>query len=108
MKALVKSKSEPGIWMADVPKPEIAPDEVLIRVHETSICGTDMHIYKWDQWAQANVPVPMVIGHEYGGEVVEIGSTVRRVRAKATLLATEVAMLVRAAGIWTRTQRALV
>ena len=80
MKALVKSKSEPGIWMEDVPVPEIAPDEVLIRVCETSICGTDMHIYKWDPWAQANVPVPMVVGHEYGGEVVEIGSTVRRVK----------------------------
>ena len=80
MKALVKSKSEPGIWMDDVPVPEIAADEVLIRVSQTSICGTDMHIYKWDNWAQANVPVPMVIGHEYGGEVVKVGSTVRRVK----------------------------
>jgi len=80
MKALVKSKSEPGIWMEDVPMPEIEPDEVLIRVQQTSICGTDMHIYKWDPWAQANVPVPMVTGHEYGGEVVKIGSTVRRVQ----------------------------
>ena len=65
--------------MEDVPVPEIAPNEVLIKVHKTSICGTDMHIYKWDNWAQANVPVPMVTGHEYGGEVVEVGSTVRRV-----------------------------
>ncbi len=79
MKALVKSKSEAGIWMEDVPVPKIAPNEVLIKVNRTSICGTDMHIYKWDDWAQANVPVPMVIGHEYGGEVVEVGSTVRRV-----------------------------
>ena len=80
MKALVKAQSEPGIWMQDVPVPEIEPDEVLIKVHKTSICGTDMHIYKWDGWAQANVPVPMVTGHEYGGEVVEVGSTVRRVK----------------------------
>jgi len=79
MKALVKSKSEVGIWMDDVPVPEIAPNEVLIKVHRTSICGTDMHIYKWDDWARSNVPVPMVTGHEYGGEVVEVGSTVRRV-----------------------------
>ena len=80
MKALVKAKSEVGIWMEDVPIPTIEPNEVLIKVHKTSICGTDMHIYKWDPWAQANVPVPMVTGHEYGGEVVEIGSTVRRVQ----------------------------
>ena len=79
MKALVKAKPEVGIWMEDAPIPKIAPNEVLIKVHRTSICGTDMHIYNWDQWAQANVPVPMITGHEYGGEVVEIGSTVRRV-----------------------------
>lgn len=79
MKALVKAKSEPGIWMEDVPIPEIEPDEVLIKIHRASICGTDMHIYNWDEWAQANVPVPMVTGHEYGGEVVAVGSTVRRV-----------------------------
>ena len=79
MKALIKSKSEPGIWMGDVPVPKVAANEVLIKVHKTSICGTDMHIYKWDDWAQTNVPVPMVTGHEYGGEVVEVGSTVRRV-----------------------------
>jgi threonine 3-dehydrogenase len=80
MKALVKAKSEVGIWMDDVPMPEIEPNEVLIKVHKTSICGTDMHIYKWDDWAKANVPVPMVTGHEYGGEVVEVGSGVRRVQ----------------------------
>jgi len=79
MKALVKAKPERGIWMEDVPMPSIEPNEVLIKVHRASICGTDMHIYRWDDWAQANVPVPNVIGHEYGGEVVEVGSTVRRV-----------------------------
>lgn len=79
MKALVKANSEVGIWMDDVPMPEIEAHEVLIKVHKTSICGTDMHIYKWDDWAKATVPVPMVTGHEYGGEVVEVGSGVRRV-----------------------------
>ena len=79
MKALVKAKPEKGLWLQDVPVPEIAPDEVLIEVHRTAICGTDMHIYKWDAWAQANVPVPLVVGHEYGGRVAAVGSTVRRV-----------------------------
>ena len=79
MKALVKAKAETGLWMQDVPVPEIAPDEVLIKIERTAICGTDMHIYKWDEWAQMNVPVPMVVGHEYGGTVAAVGSTVRRV-----------------------------
>ena len=79
MKALVKAKPEKGLWLQDVSVPEIAPDEVLIEVHRTAICGTDMHIYKWDAWAQENVPVPLVVGHEYGGRVAAVGSTVRRV-----------------------------
>ncbi|WP_017930510.1 L-threonine 3-dehydrogenase [Robiginitomaculum antarcticum] len=80
MKALVKAKSQKGLWMQDVPVPTIEPDEVLIRIHKTAICGTDMHIYKWDEWAQKNIPVPMVVGHEYGGIVAAVGSTVRRVK----------------------------
>lgn len=80
MKALIKAKSEVGIWMGEVPIPKIEPDEVLIKIQRASICGTDMHIYKWDDWAKSAVPVPMVTGHEYGGEVVEVGSTVRRVK----------------------------
>jgi len=79
MKALVKAKAEKGLWMQDVPIPEIAPNEVLIKIDRTAICGTDMHIYKWDEWAQKNVPVPLVVGHEYGGHVTAIGSTVTRV-----------------------------
>lgn len=66
--------------MQDVPLPEIAPNEVLIRIERTAICGTDMHIYKWDEWAQKNVPVPLVVGHEYGGTVAAVGSTVKRVK----------------------------
>ena len=80
MKALVKAKAEKGLWMQDVPVPENAPNEVLVRIERTAICGTDMHIYKWDEWAQENVPVPMVVGHEYGGTVEAIGSTVTRVK----------------------------
>ena len=80
MKALVKAKPEKGLWMQDVSVPEIAPDEVLIKIERTAICGTDMHIYRWDEWAQTNVPVPMVVGHEYGGVVAAIGSTVTRVK----------------------------
>ena len=80
MKALVKAKAEKGLWMQDVPVPENAPNEVLVRIERTAICGTDMHIYKWDEWAQKNVPVPMVVGHEYGGTVEAIGSTVTRVK----------------------------
>ena len=80
MKALVKAKAEKGLWLQEVPIPEIAPDEVLIRVERTAICGTDMHIYGWDEWAQKNVPVPLVVGHEYGGTVAAIGSTVKRVK----------------------------
>ena len=80
MKALVKAKPEKGLWLQDVPIPEIEPNEVLIRIERTAICGTDMHIYGWDDWAKKNVPVPMVVGHEYGGTVAAIGSTVKRVR----------------------------
>lgn len=80
MKALVKAKAEKGLWLQDVPVPDIAPDEVLIKIERTAICGTDMHIYKWDDWAQKNVPVPLVVGHEYGGTVAAVGSTVKRVK----------------------------
>ncbi len=76
MKALVKAKSEPGLWLQDVPEPTIGINDVLIRVHKTGICGTDLHIYKWDAWAQKTIPVPMVVGHEFVGEVVEVGSNV--------------------------------
>ena len=76
MKALVKSKAQPGLWLEDVPEPKIGINDVLIRVDRTGICGTDLHIYKWDAWAQATIPVPMVVGHEFVGEVVEAGSNV--------------------------------
>ena len=63
MKALVKSRPEPGLWLEDVPTPEIGINDVLIRVHRASICGTDLHILKWDAWASKTIPVPMVVGH---------------------------------------------
>jgi threonine 3-dehydrogenase len=76
MKALVKSKSEPGLWLEDVEVPHIGINDVLIRVKRTGICGTDVHIFKWDDWARKTIPVPMVIGHEFVGQVVEIGANV--------------------------------
>jgi threonine 3-dehydrogenase len=76
MKALVKSRSERGLWLTDVPEPRPGINDVLIRVHRTGICGTDLHIYKWDEWAAKTIPVPLVVGHEFVGEVVEVGSNV--------------------------------
>ena len=76
MKALVKSRREPGLWLEDVPEPKIGINDVLIRVHRTGICGTDLHIYKWNAWAAKTIPVPMVVGHEFVGELVEVGSNV--------------------------------
>jgi threonine 3-dehydrogenase len=80
MKALVKAKPEEGIWMSDEPVPQIGPDDVLIKIRKTAICGTDIHIYNWDDWAQKHVPTPMVVGHEYAGEIVEVGGNVKRVK----------------------------
>src|SRR5688572_23259044 len=77
MKALVKSESKPGLWLKEVPVPKIGINDVLIHVDRTGICGTDLHIYKWDAWAQKTIPVPMVVGHEFVGEIVEIGSNVK-------------------------------
>lgn len=76
MKALVKSKPESGIWLQDVPKPIIGPNDVLIKVKKTAICGTDIHIYNWDEWAQENIKPPLVAGHEFIGEIVEVGKEV--------------------------------
>jgi len=76
MKALVKSRAEQGLWLEDVPVPEIGINDVLIRVRYTGICGTDVHIYQWDEWAQKTIPVPMAIGHEFVGVIVEVGSNV--------------------------------
>ena len=76
MKALVKSKPEPGLWLEQVPEPTIGINDVLIRVRRVGICGTDLHIYNWDEWAQRTIPVPMVTGHEFVGEIVETGSNV--------------------------------
>ncbi|MGB9605110.1 MAG: L-threonine 3-dehydrogenase [Bryobacteraceae bacterium] len=76
MKALVKSRPEPGLWLEEVPVPEIGINDVLIRVDRTSICGTDIHIWNWDEWAARTIPVPMVVGHEFVGEIVAVGSNV--------------------------------
>jgi threonine 3-dehydrogenase len=80
MKALVKSRPEAGLWLEEVPEPRIGINDLLIRVLRTGICGTDLHIYGWDAWAQRTVPTPLVIGHEFVGEVVEVGSNVNDFR----------------------------
>lgn len=77
MKALVKRHASAGLWMEDVPVPHIKDDEVLIKTRKTSICGTDVHIYKWDAWAQKTIPVPMVVGHEFMGTIAEVGKNVK-------------------------------
>ncbi len=76
MKALVKQEADVGLWLQDVPEPEVGINDVLIKVKRTAICGTDMHIYNWDEWAQKTIPVPMVVGHEFVGEIVDVGSNV--------------------------------
>jgi threonine 3-dehydrogenase len=76
MKALAKAKPEVGLWMENRPVPEIGPDDVLIRIRKTGICGTDIHIWNWDEWAARTVPVGLVTGHEFAGEIVEIGRNV--------------------------------
>ncbi|MDP9793229.1 threonine 3-dehydrogenase [Catenuloplanes nepalensis] len=79
MKALVKERAEPGLWLADVPEPAVGADDVLVKVARTGICGTDLHIRAWDGWARQSIRTPMVIGHEFTGEVVEIGRNVTNV-----------------------------
>ncbi len=80
MKALVKRKPEPGLWLEEVPEPSIGINDVLIKVLRTGICGTDLHIYNWDDWAQKTIPVPLVVGHEFVGRIVAIGSNVHDFR----------------------------
>ena len=76
VKALVKSRREPGLWLEDVDVPKIGINDVVIQVLRTGICGRDVHIYKWDDWSQQTIPVPMTIGHEFVGRIVEVGSNV--------------------------------
>ncbi len=77
MKSLSKLKAEKGIWMSDTAQPETGHNDIKIKIKKTAICGTDVHIYNWDEWAQKTIPVPMVVGHEYVGEIVEVGMDVR-------------------------------
>ena len=73
MKSICKSKPGPGLWLKDVPKPKVETNDVLIKIYKTAICGTDLHIYKRDEWPQRTIKTPLVIGHEFVGEIVEIG-----------------------------------
>ena len=77
MRAIVKAKAEPGLWLDEIPVPEVGPDDVLVRTKMGSICGTDIHIYNWDAWAQKTIPVPMPVGHEFVGQIAQVGSNVR-------------------------------
>src|SRR5579863_10260131 len=77
MRAIVKEKPEAGLWLEEQPVPSIGPDDVLVKVHKTGICGTDVHIFNWDEWAQKTIPTPMTIGHEYSGEIAAVGANVR-------------------------------
>ncbi len=77
MKALVKAKREPGIWMQHQPEPKMGTNDVLIKINKTAICGTDIHIYKWDEWAQSTIPTPMIVGHEFAGEILDMGAEVK-------------------------------
>ena len=74
MKALIKKYAKRGLWLGDVDMPTPGIDDVLIKIQRTAICGTDVHIYNWDEWAQKTIPVPMHVGHEFSGEIIEIGS----------------------------------
>ena len=78
MKALSKLKAEEGIWMTDVPVPELGHNDLLIKIRKTAICGTDVHIYNWDEWSQKTIPVPMVVGHEYVLSLIHISEPTRR------------------------------
>jgi len=103
MKALVKAKAERGIWMENIKKPKVGHNDVLIKVNRTAICGTDIHIFKWDDWAQETIPVPMAVGHEFSGQIVDMGIEVKgyeigdRVSAEGTLPVVIVAIVVPAA-----------
>ena len=80
MKGLAKVKREPGIWQIDDAIPSIGPNDVLIKIRKSAICGTDLHIYKWDKWAEATIPVPMIVGHEYFGIIEKVGSEVKHLK----------------------------
>ena len=77
MNSLVKAHPREGLWMQTAPVPEVGPDDVLIRINKTGICGTDIHIWNWDEWAQKTIPVPLITGHEFAGEIVELGRNVK-------------------------------
>ena len=86
MKTLMKLKPEEGIWMSEAPVPEIGHNDILIRISKTAICGTDVHIYNWDDWASKTVPVPLVVGHEFVGEVVEVDRTLLDLLARSEMI----------------------
>jgi len=100
MKALVKSKAAPGLWLEEIPEPGIGINDVLIRVRYTGICGTDVHIYEWDDWAQKTIHVPMTIGHEFVGKIVAVGSNVNDFTPETSSAARGTSCVAAAATAW--------
>ena len=82
MKAIIKKEASKGLWLDEVPLPQIAGNEVLIKIHKTAICGTDVHIYNWDDWAKKTIQTPLIVGHEFAGEIVEIGRRYRPINRR--------------------------
>ena len=111
MKALVKKEKKTGLWIDDIPTPEIGPHDILIKINKTAICGTDLHIYNWDEWSQKTIPVPMAVGHEYVGTVAKIGKEVSHLKletvfpVKGTSFADIAEIVALAAGISVHTPR---
>jgi threonine 3-dehydrogenase len=106
MKALVKKKSTPGLWLDEIPVPEIGINDVLIEVLRTGICGTDVHIFNWDAWAQKTIPVPMAVGHEFVGKIARVGDNVHDFSV-GDIVSGAVEIAWREGGIFVKTPRAL-
>ena len=100
MTALIKKEPMKGIWMEDVPVPEVGVNDVLIKIKKTAICGTDLHIYKWDEWSQKTIKTPMTIGHEYVGIVAKVGAGVRNIKVGDRVTTLRAVTAATAAVVW--------
>ena len=105
MWALVKEKPEAGLWMKRVPIPEVGPNDVKIKIHKTAICGTDVHIYQWNEWAQHTIPIGLTAGHEYVGEVVEVGLEYRDSRSEISYPVKDISHAANAGTAWKDTRK---
>ena len=105
MWALVKEKPEEGLWMKRVPIPEVGPNDVKIKIHKTAICGTDVHIYQWNDWAQHTIPIGLTAGHEYVGEIVEKGEGVQGFKIGDLVSVKDILHVENAVTVWKDTRR---